>query len=71
MESVIGVTVYGTGYGTDGTIWKCEIMAANLPGFERLARLVNVPLRGKSRRGNDKGEVHVPWYTRPDRRDRG
>ncbi len=54
-ESVIGVAADGTGYGTDGTIWGCEIMVANLLGFERLAHLANVPLPGGEQ------AVRQPW----------
>lgn len=36
-EPVIGVSFDGTGYGTDGTIWGGEILAADYEGFIRLA----------------------------------
>lgn len=36
-EPVIGVSFDGTGYGTDGTIWGGEILAADYEGFTRLA----------------------------------
>ena len=52
---MIGVAADGTGYGTDGTIWGCEIMVANLLGFERLAHLANVPLPGGEQ------AVRQPW----------
>ena len=54
-EPVIGVAADGTGFGTDGKIWGCEVMMADLAGFERLAHLAYVPLLG--------GEMAVrqPW----------
>ena len=52
---VIGVAADGTGYGTDGAVWGCEIMAADLRGFERLAHLAYVPLPGGEQ------AVRQPW----------
>lgn len=52
---VIGIAADGTGYGLDGTIWGCEVMAASLSDFERVGTLAAVPLPG--------GEMAVrqPW----------
>ncbi len=52
---VIGVAADGTGYGTDGTIWGCEVLAADLIDFERLAHLDYVPLPGGEQ------AVRQPW----------
>jgi hydrogenase maturation protein HypF len=52
---VIGVAADGTGYGTDGAIWGCEVMAADLATFERLAHLAYVPLPGGEQ------AVRQPW----------
>jgi hydrogenase maturation protein HypF len=52
---VIGVAADGTGYGTDGAIWGCEVMIADLRGFERLAHLAYVPLPGGEQ------AVRQPW----------
>jgi hydrogenase maturation protein HypF len=52
---VIGVAADGTGYGTDGAIWGCEIMLADLLNFERLAHLTYMPLPGGEQ------AVHEPW----------
>ncbi|MBV9690591.1 MAG: carbamoyltransferase HypF, partial [Ktedonobacteraceae bacterium] len=52
---VIGIAADGTGYGTDGAIWGCELMVADLLGFERLAHLRYVPLPGGEQ------AVHQPW----------
>ncbi|HET8852475.1 MAG TPA: carbamoyltransferase HypF [Ktedonobacteraceae bacterium] len=52
---VIGVAADGTGYGTDGAVWGCEIMVADLLDFERLAHLTYVPLPGGEQ------AVRQPW----------
>jgi len=52
---VIGIAADGTGYGTDGAMWGCEIMSADLHGFERLAHLAYVPLPGGDQ------AVWQPW----------
>jgi len=52
---VIGIAADGTGYGTDGAVWGCEIMKADLLGFERLAHLDYMPLPGGEQ------AVHQPW----------
>jgi len=43
---IIGVAADGTGYGTDGAIWGCEVMIADLRDFTRFAHLAYVPLPG-------------------------
>ncbi|MGZ3622239.1 MAG: carbamoyltransferase HypF [Ktedonobacteraceae bacterium] len=52
---IIGIAADGTGYGTDGAVWGCEIMKAELSGFERLAHLDYMPLPGGEQ------AVHQPW----------
>jgi hydrogenase maturation protein HypF len=52
---VIGVAADGTGYGTDGAVWGCEIMVADLLNFERLAHLDYMPLPGGEQ------AIHQPW----------
>ncbi|GAC1471222.1 MAG: carbamoyltransferase HypF [Ktedonobacteraceae bacterium] len=52
---VLGIAADGTGYGTDGALWGCELMRANLNGFERLAHLAYVPLPGGEQ------AVRQPW----------
>jgi hydrogenase maturation protein HypF len=55
QEPVIGIAADGTGYGTDGAVWGCEIMKADLTGFERLAHLDYMPLPGGEQ------AIHQPW----------
>jgi hydrogenase maturation protein HypF len=52
---VIGVAWDGTGFGTDGTIWGGEFLAADYLSFDRFARLRPVLLAG-----GDSG-VREPW----------
>jgi hydrogenase maturation protein HypF len=52
---VIGVAADGTGYGTDGAVWGCEIMVADLVKFDRLSHLTYVPLPGGDQ------AVRQPW----------
>jgi len=43
---VIGIVADGTGYGTDGVIWGCECLIADLHGFERFGHLQYYALPG-------------------------
>ena len=52
---VIGVAWDGTGFGTDGSIWGGEFLAAGYTGFDRYARLRTVLLPG-----GDSG-IREPW----------
>ena len=38
-DEVIGISLDGTGYGTDGTIWGGEILKCSLDGFERAGHI--------------------------------
>ena len=52
---VIGVSLDGTGYGTDGAIWGGEFLVATLADFERMAHLAYVPMPGGER------AIKEPW----------
>jgi hydrogenase maturation protein HypF len=52
---VIGLSLDGTGYGTDGRIWGGEVLVARLDSFERFAHLDYVPMPGGD------AAVREPW----------
>lgn len=52
---VIGLSLDGTGYGTDGRIWGGEVLVCRLDGFERYAHLEYVPMPGGD------AAVREPW----------
>ncbi len=45
-DRVIGISMDGTGYGTDGNIWGSEFMIADTRHFERVAHFDYVPMPG-------------------------
>lgn len=47
-DEALGLILDGTGYGTDGTVWGCEILEGSLYGFIRKGHLKNVPMPGGS-----------------------
>jgi hydrogenase maturation protein HypF len=52
---VIGLSLDGTGYGTDGRVWGGEVLICTLVGFERFAHLDYVPMPGSE------AAIHEPW----------
>jgi hydrogenase maturation protein HypF len=52
---VIGLSLDGTGYGTDGRIWGGEVLICRLDKFERFAHLDYVPMPG------GEAAIHEPW----------
>ncbi len=54
-DRVIGLALDGTGMGDDGTLWGCEILVADLTGYERFAHLAPVSLPG------GEAAIKEPW----------
>ncbi len=52
---VIGLSLDGTGYGSDGRIWGGEVLISHLDGFERFAHLEYVPMPG------GEAAIREPW----------
>ncbi|HTZ95740.1 MAG TPA: carbamoyltransferase HypF [Terriglobales bacterium] len=52
---VIGFSLDGTGYGTDGNIWGGEVLIADYAAFERAAHLEYAPMPGGA------VAIHEPW----------
>jgi len=52
---VIGFSMDGTGYGTDGTLWGGEVLVCTPTTFERFAHLEYIPLPGGS------AAIREPW----------
>ena len=52
---VIGLSLDGTGYGTDGRIWGGEVLICRLDGFDRFAHLDYVPMPG------GESAIREPW----------
>ena len=56
-QSVIGVILDGTGYGTDGNLWGFEILSGDYIEFKRHYHLSYIPLPG------GEAAVRQPWRT--------
>ena len=54
-SETIGISLDGTGYGTDGRIWGGEVLVSRLNGFERFAHLDYVPMPG------GEAAIREPW----------
>ncbi len=52
---LIGFSLDGTGYGTDGQIWGGEVLLADYIGFERTAHFDYVPMPGGAK------AIREPW----------
>jgi hydrogenase maturation protein HypF len=54
-ETVIGIVMDGTGYGTDGKIWGGEYFVGDFSGFKRISHFSYVPIPGGD------SAVKEPW----------
>jgi hydrogenase maturation protein HypF len=54
-ERVIGLALDGTGYGEDGALWGCEVLACDARSYRRAFHLRYVPLPGGA------AAVREPW----------
>jgi hydrogenase maturation protein HypF len=54
-DPVIGISLDGTGYGTDGNIWGSEFMVADLTDFKRISHFDYLPMPGGEK------AIHEPW----------
>ncbi len=54
-DRVIGLALDGTGYGDDGALWGCEVLAGDLQGYRRAFHLHYVPLPGGAE------AIKEPW----------
>jgi hydrogenase maturation protein HypF len=54
-EKVIGVSLDGTGFGTDGNIWGGEFLVADAVEFERFAHFDYIPMPGGEKAAEE------PW----------
>jgi hydrogenase maturation protein HypF len=54
-SEVIGLSLDGTGYGTDGRIWGGEVLISSLSSFTRFAHLEYIPMPGAD------AAVKEPW----------
>lgn len=54
-EEVIGISLDGTGFGSDGNIWGGEFIIADLKGFRRFTHFDYVPMPGGEK------AINEPW----------
>ena len=54
-EKVIGLSLDGTGYGSDGCIWGGEVLLADFQSFERVGHFVYRPMPGGT------AAIKEPW----------
>ena len=57
----VGAIFDGAGLGTDGTVWGGELLAGDLPGFERAGHLWPVRLPGGDRAARQPWRMACAW----------
>jgi hydrogenase maturation protein HypF len=63
-DSVIGVSMDGTGYGPDGTIWGGEFMLVNLRDYTRKYHLETVPMPGGDKAVREPLRMALAWLVK-------
>jgi hydrogenase maturation protein HypF len=63
-EKVIGISLDGTGYGTDGNIWGSEFLIADMTGFERFTHFDYVPMPGGDKASQEPWRMAFSWLFR-------
>lgn len=46
VDEIVALTLDGTGYGDDGTLWGGEVLRVDFKGYKRIGHLQQVPLLG-------------------------
>lgn len=55
LPPILGLAIDGTGLGTDGSVWGCELLLAHRTDFERVGHAEEMPLPGGD------AAVREPW----------
>jgi len=68
---VVGLAADGVGYGDDGGVWGCEVLAAWRHKYERLAHLEPVPMPGGDAASREPWRMAVSWLAHAFGTDEG
>ncbi|MBU1984940.1 carbamoyltransferase HypF, partial [bacterium] len=60
-ERAIGLSLDGTGYGTDGVIWGGEVLVGDFHSFERVGHLKSVPMPGGDKAAKEPWRMALAW----------
>ncbi|MFZ5433050.1 MAG: carbamoyltransferase HypF [Calditrichota bacterium] len=60
-EPAIGLSLDGTGYGTDGTIWGGEILIGDFRTFDRVGYLQTVAMPGGEKAAQESWRMALSW----------